>query len=73
MLLTPRSHKKESSLHLDARLKVMMRGSMKEKLPPALIINSTNLRVMDPIGQGILVAILILLTQHNVWWQVSLA
>ena len=39
----------------------MMRGTIKAKLSPALIINSTNLRVMDPIGQGILVAILILL------------
>ena len=60
MLLTPRSHKKESSLHLDAGLKVMLRESMKAKLPPALIINSTNLRVMDPIGQGTLVVILFL-------------
>ena len=44
--------KKEDSIHLDAKLKVMIRGSLKAKLPPALTINSTNLRVLDPIGQG---------------------
>ena len=45
-------NKRESSIHLDARLKVMMRGSLKAKLPPALTISSSNLRVLDPIGQG---------------------
>ena len=44
--------KKEGSIRLDAKLKVMMSRSLKAKLPPALTINSTNLRVLDPIGQG---------------------
>ena len=29
------------------------RGSLKSKLPPTLIIKSANLRVLDPVGQGI--------------------
>ena len=33
---------------------MVVRGSIKSKLPPTLIIKSTNLRVLDPIGQGIL-------------------
>ena len=46
--------KTESSFRLDANLKVMIRGSLKAKCQPvpALTINSTNLRVLDPIGQG---------------------
>ena len=27
-------------------------GSIKSKLPPALVLKSCNLRVLDPIGQG---------------------
>ena len=33
---------------------MVVRGSMKSKLPQALIIKSANLRVLDPIGQGLL-------------------
>ena len=29
-----------------------MRGSLTAKLPPVLTISSSNLRVLDPIGQG---------------------
>lgn len=29
-----------------------LRGSIKEKLPPSLIIKSANLRLLDLIGQG---------------------
>ena len=31
---------------------VMVKGSIREKLPPSLNIKSANLRVLDPIGQG---------------------
>ena len=31
---------------------MVVRSSIKSKLPPTLIIKSTNLRVLDPIGQG---------------------
>ncbi len=31
---------------------MVVRSSLKSKLPPTLIIKSTNLRVLDPIGQG---------------------
>ena len=31
---------------------VVLRGSLKAKIPPSLNITSTNLRVSDPIGQG---------------------
>jgi hypothetical protein len=34
---------------------MVVRGSLKSKLQPALIIKSRNLRVLDPIGQGITV------------------
>lgn len=34
------------------RYMVVNKGSMKSKLPPALVIKSCNLRVLDPIGQG---------------------
>jgi hypothetical protein len=34
---------------------MVVRGSMKSKLPPALVIKSCNLRVLDPIGQGIII------------------
>ena len=32
---------------------VVVRGSMTSKLPPMLVIKSCNLRILDPIGQGI--------------------
>ena len=31
---------------------MVVRGSLKSKFPPALIIKSNNLRVLDPVGQG---------------------
>ena len=31
---------------------MVVRDSLKSKLPQTLIIKSTNLRVLDPIGQG---------------------
>ena len=42
----------ESSTYTVPEKYMVVRGSMKSKLPPALIINSCNLRVLDPIGQG---------------------
>ena len=47
-----RNNKIEDSVALDAKEGVVMRGLLKAKLPPALTISSTNLRVLDPIGQG---------------------
>lgn len=31
---------------------VVVRGSLKAKLPPSINIRSADLRVLDPIGQG---------------------
>ena len=31
---------------------VEIRGSLKEKLAQSFIIKSTNLKILDPIGQG---------------------
>ena len=31
---------------------VVVKGSLKAKIPPSLHISSTNLRISDPIGQG---------------------
>ena len=31
---------------------LVVRSSLRSKLPPMLIIKSANLRVLDPIGQG---------------------
>ena len=42
----------ESSLYTAPERYMVVRGSMKSKLPPALVIKSRNLRVLDPIGQG---------------------
>ena len=39
----------------------MVVNSLKSKLPPTLIIKSTKLRVLDPIGQGYSVEILLAL------------
>ena len=33
---------------------MVVKGSIRSKLPPTLVIKSRNLRVLDPIGQGIL-------------------
>ena len=33
--------------------RLVVRSSLKSRLPPTLIIKSSNLRVLDPIGQGI--------------------
>ena len=33
---------------------MVVRGSLKSELPSTLIINSANLKVQDPIGQGLL-------------------
>lgn len=44
---------------------MVVKGSMKSKLPPTLVIKSSNLRVLDPIGQGILYYIIITRTQGS--------
>ena len=33
---------------------MVVTDSLKSKLPPTLVIKSANLRVLDPIGQGLL-------------------
>ena len=33
---------------------MVVTDSLKSKLPPTLVIKSANLRVLDPIGQGVL-------------------
>ena len=43
---------KEDSIEVPERYMVV-RGSLKSKLPPTLIIKSANLRVLDPVGQGV--------------------
>ena len=35
-----------------AERNLMVRSSLRSNLPPMLIIKSSNLRVLDPIGQG---------------------
>ena len=35
-----------------AERNLVVRSSLRSKLPPMLIIKSANLRVLDPIGQG---------------------
>lgn len=42
----------EDSISPDAMQHVVTRGSLEEKFPSPLIIKSTNLRILDPIGQG---------------------
>ena len=34
------------------RQRIVMRGSLREKLPPSLNIKSANLRILNTIGQG---------------------
>ena len=37
-----------------SRSYAVVRGSMKKKIPPSLIISYATLRVLNPIGQGML-------------------
>ena len=37
---------------ISAIKKVKLRGSLKERLTLSFIIKSTNLKILDPIGQG---------------------
>ena len=39
-------------LNATPKRNLVVRGSLKSKLPPTLIIKSANLRVLDPVGQG---------------------
>ena len=50
----------ESSMYTAPERYMVVRGSMKSKLPPALVIKSRNLRVLDPIGQGTI--------PYSAWW-----
>ena len=36
---------------------MVVRGSLKSKLPPTLVIKSADLRILDPIGQGLMYSI----------------
>ena len=40
------------SNELGNRQRVVVRGSLRENLPPSLNVKSANLRVLHPIGQG---------------------
>ena len=42
----------EDSGSTDNTWHVVVKGSLKKKLPPYLSIKSTNLKILDPIGQG---------------------
>ena len=45
---------------------MVVRSSIKSKLPPTLIIKSANLRVLDPIGQGTVTTLAFWFKQHKV-------
>ena len=47
-----RENEDSVSVSTSAMKKVELRGSLKEKLTLSFIIKSTNLRILDPIGQG---------------------
>ena len=38
-----------------SRSYTVIQGPMKEKIPPSLVISYTTLRVLNPIGQGMLI------------------
>ena len=44
--------KSESSSIADNAQHMVISGSVREKLPPSLNIKSSNLRILDVIGQG---------------------
>ena len=48
------SHHSADSADHDNTQHVVIRGSFRDKLPPSLKIKSADLRVLDPIGQGII-------------------
>ena len=53
---------------------MVVSGSLKSKLPPTLIIKSANLRVLDPIGQGLAFIFLSYIMSYvNIMFQVNLA
>ena len=47
-----RQRKDSNSESISAMKTVALRGSLKEKLTLSFIIKSTNLKILNPIGQG---------------------
>ena len=52
VILNGASLKDSISVSTSAVKSVKLRGSLKEKLTLSFTIKSTNLKIMDPIGQG---------------------
>ena len=63
-----RHNKTEVSIvHGAKKNNMVMGGPLEAKLPPALTISSADLRVLDPIGQGIMYCICIIILYSHIY------